>query len=527
MNDQQQSRADALTEQTELSAEAGRADTGEPASSVKAQDGFQVGSKSVPMKSVDAISAEGFSMDSRREVSSIDGMAAAEELRKAAIQFHNLTHGDPTVIIRPPSAEKRDAIIAAGKRLRRAILATSANETGAEGAKPVAWFIDWPDEPELGHYFAEEPCDPTYGRSRALGFIESRSPTMAALAPADEPAALTLLRRAHHALAWAALTQIPNGERLWDEIGEYLKGRAAAPANELTDADIWHMWNSIDQNVSATRPILFARALLSRRAAAPAPAHETGAEGSNDLNERAHLAAGQWANANTPISEALAYRDGYIAGARSPAMESPAPAEEMIRFCPECGRLGDIPAGYEACCPDWSEARIVPKRFAELCAETFRLCVSQPLPQSAAAPADERATGMPDEVRDSLMDSRYLAGVTAGWNAALADDPTAALKKINDAYSGYLKPLRDWQKAGRPGAHTTPATADQRAAMISNYLNAPGMWAQVYCCAVFVRGCPSDVARSAADAAVKEFGDAACKTVADLIHTLDEVLRVN
>ncbi|KWB89891.1 hypothetical protein [Burkholderia ubonensis] len=125
----------------------------------------------------------------------------------------------------------------------------SADETGEDGAKPVAWFIDWPDEPELGHYFAEEPCDPKYGRSRALGFIESRSPAMAAAAP----------------------------------------------------------------------------------------------------------------------------------------------AEEMIRFCPECGRLGDIPAGYEACCPDWSQARIVPKRFAELCAETFRLCVSQPFPQSTAAPADERA----------------------------------------------------------------------------------------------------------------------------------------
>ncbi|KVX62440.1 hypothetical protein [Burkholderia stagnalis] len=64
----------------------------------------------------------------------------------------------------------------------------SANETGAEGEKPVAWFIDWPDEPELGHYFAEEPCDPKYGRSRALGFIESHSPAMVAAAPADERA---------------------------------------------------------------------------------------------------------------------------------------------------------------------------------------------------------------------------------------------------------------------------------------------------------------------------------------------------
>ncbi|ABC36103.1 putative gp38 [Burkholderia thailandensis E264] len=62
-----------------------------------------------------------------------------------------------------------------------------------------------------------------------------------------------------------------------------------------------------------------------------------------------------------------------------------APIEEMIRFCPECGRLGDIPADFKACCPDRSSARVVPKRFAELCAETFRLCVSQPYPKSIAA----------------------------------------------------------------------------------------------------------------------------------------------
>lgn len=24
--------------------------------------------------------------------------------------------------------------------------------------EPVAWLIDWPDEPGLGHYFAEEPA---------------------------------------------------------------------------------------------------------------------------------------------------------------------------------------------------------------------------------------------------------------------------------------------------------------------------------------------------------------------------------
>ncbi|MCA7945595.1 hypothetical protein [Burkholderia vietnamiensis] len=66
------------------------------------------------------------------------------------------------------------------------------------------------------------------------------------------------------------------------------------------------------------------------RATETAPA-DGPSDGAADLAERAHLAAGQWANSNTPIAEALAYRDGFIAGARSPAMAAEAVA---------------IPAGY-------------------------------------------------------------------------------------------------------------------------------------------------------------------------------------
>ncbi|WP_244129101.1 hypothetical protein [Burkholderia gladioli] len=85
--------------------------------------------------------------------------------------------------------------------------------------------------------------------------------------------------------------------------------------------------------------------------------------------------------------------------------------------------------------------------------------------RAAVSPATaESCAGMPDEVRDSLMDSQYLAGVTAGWNAANAADPNAALEKIHASRAGYLRPLRDWQKAGRPGVPATPATADERPA---------------------------------------------------------------
>ncbi|MDR9177946.1 hypothetical protein [Burkholderia multivorans] len=157
----------------------------------------------------------------------------------------------------------------------------------------------------------------------------------------NETGAEGLLRRARDELSLVEWEDDPPTRviELFDDIEAYVSRSpavaSAAPADELTDADIWRMWNSIDQNVSATRPILFARALLSRRAAAPASAHERGAEGSNDLNERAHLAAGQWANANTPISEALAYRDGYIAGAHCGAMAATAPAADKRDAVPK------------------------------------------------------------------------------------------------------------------------------------------------------------------------------------------------
>lgn len=49
------------------------------------------------------------------------GALPASELIESARQFHNLTQGDPEVLIRAPSAPKRDAISAAGARLRAAI----------------------------------------------------------------------------------------------------------------------------------------------------------------------------------------------------------------------------------------------------------------------------------------------------------------------------------------------------------------------------------------------------------------------
>ncbi|WP_348706420.1 hypothetical protein [Acidovorax soli] len=75
-----------------------------------------------------------------------------------------------------------------------------------------------------------------------------------------------------------------------------------------------------------------------------------------------------------------------------------------------------------------------------------------PTPQADSQPAPVAAF----EVADAIADSQYLAGVSAGWNAANADDPNAALQKLHESRAGYLKPLR----AARAPADsvTAPAT---------------------------------------------------------------------
>lgn len=55
-------------------------------------------------------------------------------------------------------------------------------------------------------------------------------------------------------------------------------------------------------------------------------------------------------------------------------------AEELVRYCPECGHIGDVGTEHRDCCPDGSHARRVPKKFAEMCQATFRMAIA---PQAA------------------------------------------------------------------------------------------------------------------------------------------------
>ncbi|AOK63518.1 hypothetical protein WM29_30095 [Burkholderia ubonensis] len=138
-----------------------------------------------------------------------------------------------------------------------------------------------------------------------------------------------------------------------------------------------------------------------------------------------------------------------------------APIEEMIRFCPECGCLGDIPAGYEACCPDWSQARVVPKRFAELCAETFKLCVRRPY-GAATAPADGRAAAAVRTLEAKAY--TYTDGAEL-WKPPLGPASIQPTRRI-------IRTITHANEVWQGGVKLASATTNAIAAEIADALNA-------------------------------------------------------
>ena len=95
------------------------------------------------------------------------------------------------------------------------------------------------------------------------------------------------------------------------------------------------------------------------------------------------------------------------------------PAQEpYVRYCPDCGSIGSVPATARDCCPDGQHARMVPENFAKSCRETFMRAIGE------AQPAQEQ------------------------WNAAL-DEAAARIGKIKgfgqatqDSFAVYIKGLK-------------------------------------------------------------------------------------
>ncbi|CAB5083407.1 hypothetical protein IST4116A_01239 [Burkholderia cenocepacia] len=200
---------------------------------------------------------------------------------------------------------------------------------------------------------------------------------------------------------------------------------APSPADERAAFDLTDMeWLKVFERVSASIPNVLgsyvkASAAFAREAirmaeeARASSANETRAEGSTHLAERAHLAAGQWANSNTPIAEALAYRDGFIAGARAPAQAPDSAWRELCHrlyvelfHCDQQMRSTRDEDGE----PHWTQSSVVRDVLAGAKAAL----------ECAPAQVDARE-GLTDEQREAI-------DFVIGWyeQCTLADNPYRA-----------------------------------------------------------------------------------------------------
>jgi hypothetical protein len=120
-----------------------------------------------------------------------------------------------------------------------------------------------------------------------------------------------------------------------------------------------------------------------------------------------------------------------------PMVVAPVAGEALTRFCPECGRVGDVGAGYRDCCPDGGSARMIPKSMAEKCRANFLLAIKQD-----AAPQASEAVRIPTVI-DLLIRAQAWMATTRGSNrptnlirlidAALAAQPGAQKGNSDEA----------------------------------------------------------------------------------------------
>ena len=95
------------------------------------------------------------------------------------------------------------------------------------------------------------------------------------------------------------------------------------------------------------------------------------------------------------------------------------------------------------------------RQAAERALDAMEYHVSQTRPiESTTLSILEIRQALESDSTEALMDSQYIAGVTAGWNAANSDDPNEKLREIHRAYEGRTKPILDRKKAvATDGAH--------------------------------------------------------------------------
>lgn len=132
-----------------------------------------------------------------------------------------------------------------------------------------------------------------------------------------------------------------------------------------------------------------------------------------------------------------------------------AATEELVRFCPECGKIGEVDAKYQDCCPEGSSSRVVPKSFAEICRKTFKDLVNRPNLKVWLGEMPE-SNGKTNHTAILYRDNEISSGITIDrseypdrvryeadrmrWMLGMIDEEPFILDYDADKHSGYVPP---------------------------------------------------------------------------------------
>lgn len=105
---------------------------------------------------------------------------------------------------------------------------------------------------------------------------------------------------------------------------------------------------------------------------------------------------------------------------------------QAVRFCPECGSIGEVPEGFRDCCPDGSHARYVHPVIADMAQGGFHAMLnSLAAPPTPPAGVLDEFVLVPVEPTDEMRDAGNEIILDRGklfraWRAMLSAAPQPA-----------------------------------------------------------------------------------------------------
>jgi len=147
-------------------------------------------------------------------------------------------------------------------------------------------------------------------------------------------------------------------------------------------------------------------------------------KGEPAMSDRAEAAKSECVAAILALPAPVAAQAGQVA----------VPEEELARFCPACGSVGEVGPGYRDCCPDGSEARLIPKRLAEKCHELFKVALSTMRAAAPASPAQAAPLPTPYiSINENIQFQHLLLDAMIGAkNGSIATTHSEKIKALTD-----------------------------------------------------------------------------------------------